>query len=277
MTSEVRNRVIVLDRGPRAVRRCAQRRLLDSMALADRLKLLAAELVEPVPRGLLATGVAHSAGHASRSASPGRASTCTARRPGGKADEPGGSCHRWRRRGCAGVRPAPRRPRECDGVAVVGGGRSRPGRSPRRRAGSPHAAAAGVPGRRRGRVAQRHRHRRRRADYVTDLRPEDFSVFEDGVKQDLTLLRPQQPADRAVAADRHEREHGGTDRTRRRRRRSGSRSGCGRRISAQVIDFDTRVEVDAERSRTTLTSSSGDPQDHRRRVDGPATTPSTSR
>ena len=63
-------------------------------------------------------------------------------------------------------------------------------------AGTRHAEGPGQPGvprRRRRRLAQRHRHRRAN-HYVTDLDEEDFAVFEDGVKQNVTFFtRKQQP------------------------------------------------------------------------------------
>ena len=44
-----------------------------------------------------------------------------------------------------------------------------------------------LPRRRRNRVAERDRHRRH-AKYITDLTQDDFNVFEDGVKQDVTFF-----------------------------------------------------------------------------------------
>ena len=44
--------------------------------------------------------------------------------------------------------------------------------------------------------------------YVTDLAQDDFNVFEDGVQAGRHLLQPDESADRAGAAARHEREHG---------------------------------------------------------------------
>ena len=69
---------------------------------------------------------------------------------------------------------APRLPRR-RGVARAG----RDGRA---------AAAGAVPRRRRPRLAERHRHRRRRQATSPTSTAEDFNVFEDGVKQDVTFF-----------------------------------------------------------------------------------------
>ena len=45
--------------------------------------------------------------------------------------------------------------------------------------------------------------------YVTDLDEKDFSVFEDGVKQDLSFFKRKRRASRPVDAPRHQRQHGG--------------------------------------------------------------------
>ena len=46
------------------------------------------------------------------------------------------------------------------------------------------------------------------ASYVTDLKQDDFEVFEDGAKQADHVLQPRPAADRAGGPARHQREHG---------------------------------------------------------------------
>ena len=78
--------------------------------------------------------------------------------------------------------------------------------------------------------------------YVTDLDQAEFSVFEDGVKQEVTFFNRAAAADRAVAAARQQRQHG---------RQAADAAGGGRQLRqrlkpndlAQVIDFDSRVEI----------------------------------
>ena len=69
--------------------------------------------------------------------------------------------------------------------------------------------------------------------YLTDITEQEFSVFEDGAKQELTFFNRTQPADRAVAAHRHQRQHGkpaadragGRDRLRAQAAAAGPRAG----------------------------------------------------
>jgi Ca-activated chloride channel family protein len=78
--------------------------------------------------------------------------------------------------------------------------------------------------------------------YVTDLQPEDFSVFEDGVKQDVTFFdRSNLPIALSLlldtSASMEERMHTAQE----------AAVGFARRVRpqdlAQLVDFDTRVEV----------------------------------
>ena len=67
--------------------------------------------------------------------------------------------------------------------------------------------AGAVPRRRRSRVAQRHRDARARGTSPIS-RNSDFEIFEDGVKQQTTLLLEGAAADRARRPARHQRQHG---------------------------------------------------------------------
>ena len=111
----------------------------------------------------------------------------------------------------AGDRGLVRRHRRLAAPAVRKRRRPSPPTPPRRPAGAgrrPAAAEPRVPRRRRTRLAQRHGRPTPAARYVTDLAQEDFSVFEDGVEAGRHLLQQDQPADRAGADARHERQHG---------------------------------------------------------------------
>ena len=142
-------------------------------------------------------------------------------------------------------------------------------------AGAARRRAGAVPRRRRSRVAERHGHRRPRTTSPTSSE-EDFEVFEDGVKQDVTFFNRTQPADRARAAARHQRQHGNKLPTAQeaaigfaqRLRHAGSRGGHrlrqpGRRSSS--------------RSPTTSPSSSRRSARRRPAARPRSTTPSTSR
>ena len=153
-----------------------------------------------------------------------------------------------------------------DGRALVGARRlhrssprprSSPAAAPRRQTRRPRRRrrSAALPRRRRPRLAERHRHRRHRHATSPTSTAEDFHVFEDGVKQDVTFFNRTQPADRAGAAARHQRQHGHASCRPRRKRPSASPSGCGRRTSPRS-STSTAASSSCRRSRTTSPSSS---------------------
>ena len=65
--------------------------------------------------------------------------------------------------------------------------------------------------------------------YVTDLDAGNFEVFEDGVKQDVDVLQPHEPARSRWRCCSTRAPAWKTGCRRRRRRRSASPGGCGRR------------------------------------------------
>ena len=124
-----------------------------------------------------------------------------------------------------------------------------------------------VPRRRRPRLAERHGHRRARRATSPISTQTDFQVFEDGVKQDVTFFNRDQPADRAVAAHRHQREHGDAAARPRRRRRSASRGRLRPQDLAEVVDFDSRVVILQPFTNDVGRARAGDPRDVGRRLD----------
>ena len=67
--------------------------------------------------------------------------------------------------------------------------------------------------------------------YITDLDAGGLQRLRGRRQAGRHVLQPHQPADRAGAAARHQRQHGHASCRRRRKRRSASRASCGRRIS----------------------------------------------
>ena len=79
--------------------------------------------------------------------------------------------------------------------------------------------------------------------YVTDLDQEDFLVFEDGVKQEVTFFTRSQLPIALVDCSSTRARAWRTSWRRRRRRPWASPADCVRRTSRQVIDFDSRVNI----------------------------------
>ena len=101
--------------------------------------------------------------------------------------------------------------------------------------------------------------------YVTDLAENEFSVFEDGVKQSLTFFsRRQQPIALSLLLDSSAsmEQHIGTLQT--------AATNFVRKLKpndiAQVVDFDSRVEIRQALHRESGRSADGHRADERRRL-----------
>ena len=163
-------------------------------------------------------------------------------------------------------------------IEIVVGAQATAVSAARRAVKPPPPARPPVPRRRRTGLAQRDGHRRHGALRHRPRAAEDFSVFEDGVKQDVTFFNKTEPADCAGVDARHQRQHGMRSCRPRRRRRSAS----SQKLRTQDRRRDHRFRQPRHHRRAAsradgTRSGAGDPQDVGRRLDVAATTPSTSR
>ena len=128
------------------------------------------------------------------------------------------------------------------------------------------AAAALVPHRRRAGLAERHGHRRRLA-----LRHRPGAEGLPGLRRrrqaGRDVLQPHQPADRAVAAARHQRQHGSAAADTAQEAAIGFARTLRPQDLAEVIDFDSRVDHPAGVHERRRAARAGDPQDVGRRLD----------